>query len=729
MTKPIGRSRLSRRNFVIGSAAMAGGGLALGFNFPCITEVAAENGSTEVNIWVAIKPDDSCVIRVARSEMGQGTITGLAQLVAEELECDWKKVSLEGISPGRNLAAKRAWGEMGTGGSRGIRTSQDYVRRGGAAARMMLLQAAADRWKVPVAELTVSEGIITHAPSRRTTSYGYVATAAARITPPDPKSIKLKDPKDWKIAGKPLKRLDTADKLNGSKVYAIDVRLPGMLCAAIKACPVFGGKVASFDAAAIEKMPGVKNVVPVGESAVAVVADTWWRAKTALDALPIVWADGENARISSAHINDRLMEGLKADGNNGERRNGDALAAIATAAKTVEATYSTPFLAHACMEVMNATVRLSADRADLWVPTQNLEASLAALSEASGIPLAKCEVHRLDLGGGFGRRGGTQDYVHQAVAIAKHFPDVPVKLIWSREEDQAHDFYRPISVCRMSAGLDEKGDLVALHVRSSGQSINAWLNPAGIKGGKDQRQLQGWYEAPGDAQLGYTVPNLLIEYVMRNTHVPVGPWRGVNTNQNGIYMECFIEECARAAGKDSLQFRRALMSEHPKHLAVLNAAAEKGDWGKPLPAGVHRGIAQFMGYGSYSAATAEVSVDAKGKLKIHRMVLALNCGHAVNPGQIAAQVEGSVAYGLSALLYGEMPVYHGRMTNLNFDTYEILRLAEMPKVETVIVPTGDFWGGVGEPTICVVAPAVLNAIMAATGKPARTLPLKNVKLV
>ena len=729
MTKTIDMPKVSRRKFVVGSAAMAAGGLALGFNVPCITEVNAENGATEVNIWVAIKPDDSCLIRVARSEMGQGTITGLAQLVAEELECDWKKVSTEGVSPGRNLASKRAWGEMGTGGSRGIRTSQDYVRRGGAAARMMLLQAAADQWKVPVSELTVNEGIITHGPSKRTISYGRVASAASKIMPPDLKEIRLKDPKDWKIAGKPLRRLDTADKLNGSKVYAIDVKLPGMLCAAIKDCPVFGGKLVSFDANKIAGMPGVKKAVKVGDSAVAVVADTWWRAKTALDALPITWNEGDNANVSSATIADRLMEGLNAEGNNGDRKNGDALAAIAGAAKRVDATYSTPFLSHACMEMMNATVRISADKADVWVPTQNLEASLAALSEASGVPLAKCEVHRHDLGGGFGRRGGTQDYVHQAVAIAKEFPDTPIKLIWSREEDQAHDFYRPISVCKMSAGLDEKGELVGLHVRSSGQSINAWLNPTGVVGGKDQRQLQGWWEAAGDAQLGYTVPNLLIEYVMRNTHVPVGPWRGVNTNQNGIYMECFIEECARAAAKDSLEFRRALMSKHPKHLAVLNAVAEKGDWGKPLPAGVHRGIAQFMGYGSYSAATAEVSVDAKGKLKVHRMVLGVNCGHAVNPHQIAAQVEGSVAYGLSATLYGEMPVEKGRMTSLNFDSYEILRLAEMPKVETVIVPTHDFWGGVGEPTICVVAPAVLNAIQAAIGRPVRTLPLKNAKLV
>ena len=719
---------LSRRKFVVGSAALAGGGLALGLSAP-FGEAVAQNGASELNVWVAIRPDDTCVIRIARSEMGQGTLTGLAQLVAEELECDWRKVTTEGISPARNLASKRAWGDMSTGGSRGIRTSQDYVRRAGAAARMMLLQAAADQWKVPVGELSVANGIITHGTTKRTVSYGKVAAAAAKVAPPDQKAIKLKDPKDWKIAGKPLNRLDTADKLNGAKVFAIDVKLPGMLNAAIKDAPVFGSKVVSFDDAKVAKMPGVRKVMKVKDTAVAVVADTWWHAKTALDALPITWDEGENAKVSSATIAERLKEGLNATENNGERRNGDAPAAIAGAAKKIEATYSTPYLAHACMEVMNATVKLSADKAEVWVATQNLEASLAALSEASGVPLAKCEAHRHDLGGGFGRRGGTQDYVHQAVAIAKEFPDTPVKLIWSREEDQAHDFYRPISQCRMAAGLDDKGNLVGLHVRSSGQSINAWLNPTGIVGGKDRRQLQGWWEEPNDAQLGYTVPNLLIEYIMRNTHVPVGPWRGVNTNQNGVYMECFIEECARAAGRDSLEFRRALMSKHPKHLAVLDAAAAKGDWGKPLPAGVHRGIAQFMGYGSYSAATAEVSVSPQGKVKVHRMVLALNCGHAVNPAQIAAQVEGSVAYGLSATFHGEMTVEAGRVRELNFHNYPILRLAEMPKVETVIVPTYDFWGGVGEPTICVVAPAVMNAVFAATGKPVRSLPMKNLGLV
>jgi isoquinoline 1-oxidoreductase beta subunit len=720
---------LSRRSFIVGTTAAAGG-LALGVRLPFGSGSAEAQGSgAEIGVWVVVKPDDTCVIRIARSEMGQGTLTGLAQLVAEELECDWSKVTTESITPGQNLARKRVWGEMSTGGSRGIRTSHDYVRRGGAAARTMLLQAAADEWKVPVAEVSVANGVITHAGTGRRTTYGRVAAAASKLTPPDPKSIALRDPKDWKIAGKPMKRLDTADKLDGSKVYAIDLRLPGMLHAAIKASPVFGGKLVSYDEAKIAGRPGFRGVVKVNDSTVAVVADTWWRAKTALEALPIVWDEGPGAAQSSATIAGHLAAGLAAKDAYAFRKEGDALGAIQGAAKKIEAVYSTPFLAHATMEPMNCTVKLSADRAECWVPTQNSEASLAALSEQSGLPLDKCEVYRHDLGGGFGRRGGNQDYVRQAVNIAKRFPDVPVKMVWSREEDMAHDFYRPISQCKLAAGLDDKGALVGLHVRISGQSINAFVNPARVANGEDARQLQGYTDKPGDAQLGYTVPNLLIEYAMRNTHVPVGPWRGVNTNQNAVYMECFLEEVARAAGADPLAFRRALMSKHPKHLAVLDAAAAKGDWGKPLPAGVHRGIAQFMGYGSYSAAVAEVSVSGEGKVKVHRMVLALNSGHAVNPDQIAAQVEGSVAYGLSAAFYGECTVQNGRMTELNFDRYQLLRLAEMPKVETVIVPTYDFWGGVGEPTISVVTPAVLNAIVAATGKPVRSLPLKNVKLV
>src|SRR6266702_1373324 len=546
-------TNLSRRKFIVGSAA-AGGGLALGFNLPFTgtaeAATAAKAGS-EINAWVVVRPDDTCAIRIARSEMGQGTETGLAQLVAEELECDWKKVVAEWVSPGQNLARKRIWGEMATGGSRGIRASQDYVRRGGAAARLMLVQAAADQWKVPVGELSVADGVITHGPSGRTTRYGKVAAAAATLPAPDPKSIRLKDPKDWKIAGKPIKRLDTAMKLNGSLVYAIDLKLPGMLNAAVKACPVFGGKLVSYDEAKISGMPGVRRVVKVHDNAVAVVADTWWHAKSALEAMPIAWNDGSGALQSSATIAERLREGLTATNEPfaSWQDGGDALKTIAGAAKKVEAIYATPFLAHATMEPNNCTARVTADRAEVWVPTQSAEAALAVASEESGLPLERCEVHKHVLGGGFGRRGGTQDYTRQAVAIAKQFPGVPVKLIWSREEDMAHDFYRPISQCKLSAGLDESGKLQGLHIRISGQSINAFLNPGAIKEGKDTRQLQGLWKEPGDAQFGYTVPNLQIEYAMRNTHVPVGPWRGVNTNQNGVYLACSMEEVARASGR------------------------------------------------------------------------------------------------------------------------------------------------------------------------------------
>ncbi len=716
----------SRRHFLV-SSAVAGSGLALGLSFA--PDAQAQSAYTtltpnEINIWVVVKPDDTVVIRIARSEMGQGTRTGLAQLVAEELDCEWSKVTTEMPTPGQSLARQRAWGDMSTGGSRGIRTSHDYVRRGGAAARQMLMQAAANRWNVPVGEVMTQAGVITHALSGRTLSYGKVADDAAKLTPPEMAKITLKKPSQWRIAGKSMRRLDTADKVDGRKVFSIDLQLPGMLNAAVMQSPVFGGKLVSYDERKIAKMRGVKGVVKINDSTLAVVADTFWRAKTALAELPIVWDDGVNGNTSSATIDAMLREGLTAQGDFWQRKEGDAPAVIAQATKKVEATYTSPFLAHATMEPMNCTVRITGNRAEAWVPTQSAEGSLAALAEATGFPLSQCDVYKMDLGGGFGRRGGHQEYVDQAAQVAKKFPGKPIKLVWSREEDMTHDFYRPISMAKMSAAIDDKGQMTAFHVRVSGQSLNALLAPMAIKNNKDIRQMQGFWAEVGDAQMGYTFPNLLTEYVMRNTHVPVGPWRGVNTNQNGIYMECFLEECARAAGKDSLEFRRALMKNHPKHLGVLNAVAEAGDWGKPLPPGVYRGIAQFMGYSSYSAATAEVSVSPKGEVKIHRMVFALNSGHVVNPAQVRAQIEGSVVMGLSAVFLGENTVEKGRMKERNFDTYPLMRLKETPKVETVLVPTGDFWGGVGEPTICVVGPAVLNAIYAATGKPQRDLPLR-----
>ena len=717
--------KLSRRSLLAGSAAAAGA-FTFGFSVPFADEAQAQGATPEINAWVVVQPDDKVVIRIARSEMGQGTLTGLAQLVAEELECDWAKVTTEYPTPGQNLARNRVWGNFSTGGSRGIRESHDYVRKGGAAARIMLVQAAAAEWKVPASECSVAKGVITHKASGRSLRYGEVAAAAAKLSPPA--EVPLKDPKDWTIAGKPLKRLDTADKTNGKKIYGMDFKLPGMLNAAIKDCPVFGGKVKSFDAAKIKDMPGVKHVVPVGDSAVAVVADTWWRAKTALDALPIVWDEGEHAKVSSESIAAWLKEGLDASQAAVGNQVGDVKAAIAGAARTVEQVYSYPFQNHACMEVMNATALYTPERCEVWTPTQNGEAALAATSEASGLPLAKCEAYKIDLGGGFGRRGAVHDWVRQVVAIAKQIPGTPVKLIWSREEDMLHGRFHPVTQCKLTGALDKDGNLTGLHMRISGQSIVAGIFPQNIQNGRDPAVFQGLNPPGPEASIGYTVPNLLIDHAMRNPHVPPGFWRGVNLNQNTIYLECFIDELAHATGKDPLEFRRALMKNHPKHLAVLNAVAEKAGWGTKAPDGVHRGICQTMGFGSYVAAVAEVSVSPEGKLKIHKITAATDPGHAVNPAQIERQVEGSFVYGLSAALFGECTVKDGRIVEENFDSYPVMRLEDMPAVETVIVPSGGFWGGVGEPTIAVAAPAVLNAIFAATGRRVRNLPLKNTDL-
>ncbi|AOO79407.1 xanthine dehydrogenase family protein molybdopterin-binding subunit [Bosea vaviloviae] len=722
---PSSKTSLSRRGLLAGSAAAAGA-FSFGFTIPFGSEAQAQGAVPEINAWVVVHPDDKVVIRIARSEMGQGTLTGLAQLVAEELNCDWTKVTTEYPTPGQSVARNRVWGNFSTGGSRGIRESHEYVRKGGAAARMMLIQAAANEWKVPAAECAAEKSVITHKASGRSLRYGQVAAAAAKIEAP--KDVPLKDPKDWIIAGKPLPRLDTVDKTNGKKIYGMDLTMPGLLNAAIKDCPVFGGKVKSFDAAAIKAMPGVKHVLPVGDSAVTVVADTWWQAKTALDALPIVWDEGEHAKVSSESLAAWLKEGLDAPNAVVGNQNGDVKAAIANAARTIEAVYSYPFQNHACMETMNATALYTPEKCEVWTPTQNGEAALAAAAEASGLPIAKCEAYKIDLGGGFGRRGAVHDWVRQVVAIAKQIPGTPVKLIWSREEDMLHGRFHPLTQCKLTGALDKDGNLTGLHMRISGQSIVAGIFPQNIQNGRDPVVFQGLNPPGPEASIGYSVPNLLIDHAMRNPHVPPGFWRGVNLNQNAIYLESFMDELAHAAGKDPLEFRRALMKNHPKHLAVLNAAAEKAEWGKPLPAGVFRGICQTMGFGSYVAAVAEVSVSADGKLKIHRIVAATDPGHAVNPAQIARQVEGSFVYGLSASLYGEITIKDGRVEQENFDTYEVMRLEAMPAVETVLVPSGGFWGGVGEPTIAVAAPAVLNAIFAATGKRIRNLPIKNADL-
>lgn len=717
---------ITRRNFVVSTAA-SGTGFAIGFNIFQNPAIAADKNTTpEVNAWVVIEPDDTVIIRIARSEMGQGTLTGLAQLVAEELECDWSKVTTEYPTPGQSIARDRVWGDFSTGGSRGIRASQDYVREGGAAARLMLIEAAANSWNVPPAECNASKSVITHSPSGQSTTYGKVAEAASKLAPP--LEVTLKDPKDWTIAGQPVKRLDTKDKLTGKQIYGEDINLPGMLNATIKACPVFGGKLVSFDDAEVLKMPGVKSVVRVDETAVAVVADTWWQAKKGLDALPITWDEGPNAEVTSASIAAFLEEGLNAEQAFVGNKNGDAKNALASAVKTIEATYAYPYQNHAPMEPMNATALWTADKCEVWCPTQNGEAALAAAAEAAELPIEQCEVYKLHLGGGFGRRGAFQDYVTQAVAIAKQMPGTPVKLLWSREEDMVQGKYHPVTQAKLVGGLDENGDLVGLHFRLSGQSIVASVIPQYLQeDGTDPLAFQALMPE-GDFAFSYSIPNLLIDHAMRNPHVPPGFWRGVNCNHNAIYTECFMDELALAANKDPLEFRQKLMKNHPKNLAVLNAAAEKGGWGTPAPEGIYRGLSACTAFGSYLAACAEVSVSEDGQLKIHRIVAATDPGYAVNPQQIEAQIEGSFVYGLSALLYGEITIDKGRVEQQNFDTYPSLLISEMPEVETIIMPSGGFWGGVGEPTIAVAAPAVLNAIFAATGKRIRKFPLANQNL-
>jgi isoquinoline 1-oxidoreductase beta subunit len=722
------RVNVSRREFLIGTTTL-GAGFSLGMCLPFAASADTVEGANirggEVNAWVVIEPDDTIVIRIARSEMGQGTLTGLAQLVAEELECDWSKVTTEYPTPGQSLARDRVWGSFSTGGSQGIRGSHLYVRKAGALAREMLIEAAAESWRVPKQECSVAASVITHMPSGRTTTYGKVATAAAELFPPE--QVKLKAPADWKLIGQPVKRLDTADKLTGKQVFGADLQLPVMLNAAIKACPTFGGGLKSFDDSKVRKLPGVRKVLRVGEDAVAVVAETWWQAKTALDALPIVWDRGDNVQVDSASIEAMLDEGLSAKEAFVGNQVGDVKRAIADADRIVEATYRYPFQNHATMEPMNATARWTEERCEVWCPTQNGEAALQAAAKAAGLPANRCEVYKIHLGGGFGRRGAFHDFVEQAVRIAKQMPGTPIKLLWTREEDMLHGHYHPITKARMVGGLDAVGRLTGLHIRISGQSILAAVNPTWMRNGVDMFTFQGLLP-DGDHAISYSVPNLLVEHAMRNPPVPPGFWRGVNVNQNAIYMESFIDEMAHAAGRDPLEFRRALMADHPKSLAVLEAVAEKVGWGRPAAPGVHRGLAVCKAFASHVAACAEVSVDANGRLKIHRIVAATDPGHAVNPQQIEAQVEGSFVFGLSALLYGECTIANGGVEQENFDTYPSMLLSEMPKVEVIIMPSGGFWGGIGEPTIAVAAPAVLNAIFAATGKRIRRFPLSGTDL-
>jgi isoquinoline 1-oxidoreductase beta subunit len=715
MTQPIDTNR---RDFLVKSAALTGG-LMLGVRLPGQASAAAQGaGIPEVTHWIQIHPDDTVVVKIARSELGQGTFTGLAQLVAEELECDWSKVRAEYADVNEHVRRNRIWGAMSTGGSRGIRDSQDYVRKGGAAAREMLLTAAAQEWGVPASECSVAKGVITHKPSGRKTTFGKVAGAASTLEAP--KEPKLKDPKDWKIIGTSPARFDIPDKTTGRQVYAADVRLPGMLHASVAQVPVFGGKLKSYDESKIKGMRGVKRVV-AGPDWVAVVADNWWRANQALRAMPVEWDVGENGKVSSESIMQFLRTGIEAKEAPAARKDGDFDKIAAGAAKVIEAEYYNPYMNHTTMEPQTATALATDDKVEVWVGTQNGESSIAAASEVAGVPLENVYVHKMHAGGGFGRRGPHQEYTKQAVTIAQAMKGTPVRLQWSREEDMQQGRYRPVSLVKLRGALDAQGNWIGWHVRQADQSIISTLRLPNfeVKNGVDPINTRCFSDNP------YQVPNFTNEYSMRNTHVPPGFWRAVAHTNNPIAREGFIDELAHAAGKDPYEFRRPFL-QGKKDLGVLDAVAKAAGWGQPLPKGVHRGIAVVDSYGSYVAAVAEIQMKDPTTIDVKRVVVALDCGHICHRDAVIAQVEGGVLWGLSALMHEEITIKDGRVVETNFGDYPLLRLGEAPaKIEAVLVPSGGFWGGVGEPPIGPVLPAMCNAIFAATGKRIRSLPLKH----
>ena len=712
--------KLTRREFLVRSTAV-GGGLLLGFHLPLTGSRAADLGAqsdqpqaVEVNAWIVIQPDNRVVIRVARSEMGQGIFTALPMLIAEELGCDWDRVQAEYATASDNLRRDNVYVSMATGGSRSVRTSQDYLRKAGAAARELLITAAAQRWRVDAADCRAENSRVIHAPSSRTLDYGELAADAARL--PAPEMVFLKDPDEWTLIGRSVKRLDAADKIAGRPVFAADVEVPGMLHAAIRACPVFGGWPKQFDAAAIEQRPGVERVVRL-QDAVAVVADSWWQAQQALKALPVEWNSAGNGRLDSQRIRKILEDGLSGSDTAVGAKRGDVAALLGTADRLLEATYYAPYLAHATMEPMTCTAQVSNQRVEVWASTQNASATLKAAARAAGVDPRNVEVHNTQLGGGFGRRGAFQDSVEQAVFIAKRVGR-PVKLFWSREEDMQHDFYRPASMARLTAAIDNSGRLLGLRARVSAPSILAAVRPNALRGGIDPIALQGL----GD-DMPYAVPNLLAEHTQRELPVPIGFWRSVNHSQNTFFRECFLDQIARESGQDPVKFRSGLLTDAPRQLAVLKTAAARAGWGRPLPERHYRGIALETSYGSHCAQVAEIRLNNDGSFKLLRVVCAIDPGYVVNPDTVEAQVESAITYGLTAALFGEITLKDGRVAQGNFHDYPMLLLKDLPAIETHVVASGGFWGGIGEPPLPPIAPAVCNALYAASGQPIHALPL------
>jgi isoquinoline 1-oxidoreductase beta subunit len=705
---------MKRSTFVATSAA-AGGALVLGFEFTPSGRLGSIAGAATTRLagFVTIAADETVTIVQPQAEMGQGVQTSIPMLVAEELDCDWARVHVESFPTIDKIYNNPAFGIMGTGGSSSVRGFFMPARKVGAQARAMLVAAAAQKFGVAASELRTQNGVVFHDGSSRKATYGELVAAASLLTPPA--DVTLKTPDKFTLIGKPVKRLDIRDKVTGRATFGIDVVVPGMLYAAIRQSPVFGGTVGQFDETNILKRPGVKKVVNL-KNAVAVVADKFWHAKIALDALNITWIDGPNAALDDKKIAEALAAGLNDDAAAGVAKQvGDAVAALKTAAKVVSAEYHVPYLAHATMEPMTCTAHVTADSCEIWAPTQGPGPLQQVAARFTNLTPDKIKVHQTYLGGGFGRRF-SMDFAIQAIMISQA-AGAPVKLIWTREEDIQHDVYRPVSATRIKAGLDAAGNLVAWQQRIASPSISG-MNP-----GFGPPQKVDSTSVEGSADKRYTIPNFLVDYVRKDFAVPIFYWRSVGNSQNGFFFESMLDEVAHAAGKDPYEFRRALVADKPRLLNVLEMTAKLGNWGKPMPKGSGRGIALCESFGSMVGEVAEVSVGKDNALRVHRVAVVVDCGTAVNPDTVTAQMQSAVNFGLTAALFGEINIAKGRVTQHNFYDYQMVRLANAPHIDVEIVKSTAPPTGVGEPGTPPIAPAVANAIFAATGKRIRTLPL------
>ena len=709
-------SGIDRRCFLKTGVAGAAG-LAIGFYLPgrfeaLLASPAAAVAPASLNAWMLISPADEVTIVIDKSEMGQGILTALCMIAAEELDCDWKKIRTE-FAPAAKEYFNPAFGMQGTGGSSSVRSSWDPMRKAGAAAHDMLLQAAAAQWKVDKSSCRTENGVVYHDASKRKLTYGSLAAAASKL--PVPQDVPLKDPKQYRIVGKPTRRLETPDKVNGRAEFGIDVRRPEMLYAVVARCPVFGGKVLSFDATKAKAVPGVKNVVEISRG-IAVVADNTWAAMQGRRALDVKWDNGPNLNVSSESISQLFADQMDKPGAEA-RKEGDAASALIGARLNIEAVYEVPYLAHATMEPINCTADVRADRVDVWAPTQFQTMAQAVAAKICGLKPENAFIHTTYLGGGFGRKAGT-DFVIEAVETSKAIGR-PVKLTWSREDDTQHDYYRPASYAKMSGGLDPDGWPVAWVTRIACPSImEAWF-PGSTKNNLDPSSVEGV------ANLPYRIPNIQVDYVRTEPGIPVGFWRSVGASQNGFFSECFMDELATAGKKDPYEFRRQLLEKTSRQLGVLELAAQKAGWDKPLPAGRYRGIAVLEAFQSYAAQVVEISVDRKARtVNVHRVVCAVDVGRVVNPANIAMQSESAIVYGLSSALYGEITIAGGRVTQTNFNNYPVLRIDAMPAIETHIVPSEEKPTGAGELAVPPVVPALCNAIFAATGKRIRRLPIR-----